>query len=233
MILSYARVSTSEQAADGTTSLSEQQRRNQAIAQFRGAGQFDIALFVDKGVSGSISLYRRPEGGRMLHEAKEGDVVCAAKLDRLFRSAVDALQTVEQLQQKGVGIILCDIGMEPVNGPGTGKLLFAMLSIFAEFERERIAERMRDGREAKRQQGMRISGHAPYGYRFEGEKPHTRLVPCDDEIKVLRAAQDCWKKTSPAAATDMLNELGYRDRSGSPFRITQVTRLVERAKELQ
>lgn len=169
----------------------------------------------------------------MLHEAKEGDVVCAAKLDRLFRSAVDALQTVEQLQQKGVGIILCDIGMEPVNGPGTGKLLFAMLSIFAEFERERIAERMRDGREAKRQQGMRISGHAPYGYRFEGEKPHTRLVPCDDEIKVLRAAQDCWKKTSPAAATDMLNELGYRDRSGSPFRITQVTRLVERAKELQ
>ncbi len=233
MILSYARVSTSEQAADGTTSLSEQQRHIKNIAQMRGAGQYDVALYVDKGVSGSIPLYRRPEGARMLHEAKAGDCIIAAKLDRLFRSVLDGLQTLEDLVKRNVDVILADLGSDPITGNGISKVVFSIMTTFAEFERERIAERMRDGREAKRQAGMRISGHAPYGFRFEGEKPHTRLVPCEDEIKVIRAAADCWKKTSPAAATDMLNDLGLRDRAGNKFRITQVTRLVERAKALQ
>lgn len=233
MILSYARVSSVEQAADGTTSLAEQQRKNRAIAQLRGAGQFDIASYVDSGVSGSIPLYRRPEGARMLHEAKAGDVVVAVKLDRLFRSAVDALQTVADLAKRQVDIIVVDIGVEPITGNGTAKLLFSVLSVFAEFERERIAERMRDGREAKRQQGMRISGHAPYGFRFEGEKPHTRLVPDENENAVLRAARECWQKTSPSAATDMLNDLGHRDRAGNKFRITQMKRMIERAGATQ
>lgn len=233
MILAYCRVSTEDQARDGATSLSEQLRRIKAIATFRGAGQFDVATYTDAGVSGSIPLYRRPEGGRMLHEAKAGDCVIALKLDRLFRSLLDGLQTLEDLVKRGVDVILADLGSDPITGNGISKVVFSIMTTFAEFERERIAERMKDGREAKRQQGMRISGHAPYGYRFEGEKPHTRLVPHDDEIKVLRAASECWQATSPAAATDMLNERGFRDRSGSPFRITQVKRLVERARSLQ
>lgn len=233
MILSYARVSTDEQAKDGTTSLSEQERKNKAIAQLRGASSFDVVTYVDRGVSGSIPLSQRPEGARLLADAKPGDVIVAAKLDRLFRSAVDALQTVELLRKQKVDIILVDIGTEPVNGNGTAKLFFSMLSVFAEFERHRIAERMEDGRRAKKAQGMRISGHAPYGYRFEGEKPHTRLVRNEDEITVLREAAAIWKKTSPAIATDMLNEKGYRDRAGNPFRIVQMKRLVERAKALQ
>lgn len=233
MILSYSRVSTAEQAADGTTSLTEQQRRNKAIAQLRGAGQFDVAIYEDKGVSGSIPLKDRPEGARMLADAKPKDAIVASKLDRLFRSAVDALRTVEDLQNRNIGVILCDVGVEPVNGSGTAKLFFSMLSVFAEFERHRIAERMNDGRAAKKRQGLRISGHAPYGYRFEGKKPNTRLVPVDHEIEVIRAAKEVWRKTSPAAATRMLNERGLRDRSGHEFRITQVQRMVKRGRELQ
>ncbi len=233
MILSYARVSTDEQAKDGTTSLSEQERKNKAIAQLRGADPFDVVSYVDRGVSGSIPLSQRPEGARLLADCKPHDVIVAAKLDRLFRSAVDALQTVEVLRKQKVDIILVDIGTEPVNGNGTAKLFFSMLSVFAEFERHRIAERMEDGRRAKKAQGMRISGHAPYGTRFEGAKPHTRLVPNEDEITIIREAAQIWKQTSPAIATDMLNEKGYRDRAGQPFRIFQMKRLVARAKELQ
>src|SRR5215471_5783759 len=99
MIFSYTRVSTAEQAAEGSTSLAEQERRNRAIAQLRGAsGSFDISVHSDAGVSGSVPLAERPAGGRMLDSAQAGDVIIAAKLDRLFRSALDALTTIKDLQ---------------------------------------------------------------------------------------------------------------------------------------
>lgn len=234
MILIYQRVSSEDQAKDGTTSLAEQERKNKAVATLRGADlQFDIISYTDRAVSGSVPLKERPEGARMLAEAKEGDCVIACKLDRLFRSAVDALVVAQELKQKKIDLILQDISTEPVTGSGVGKALFNMMATFAELERERIGERMKEGRAAKKSQGMRISGHAPYGYRFEGEKPHTRLVKNEDEIKVLREAALAWKQFSPVAATQQLNDLGFRDRNGSEFRITQVKRLVERAKELQ
>lgn len=233
MILTYSRVSTDEQARDGATSLAEQQRKGRMVAELRGAQTFDVVTYTDKGVSGSIPLAERPEGARMLADAKPHDVIVAAKLDRLFRSAVDALQTVEELRKKKIDLILIDIGIDPVNSNGVAKMFFSILSVVAEFERDRIAERMNDGRQARKAQGMRISGHAPYGFRFEGEKPNTRLVPVEAEIEVLREAKALWPKANPAVVTDMLNEKGYRDRAGSPFRIVQVKRLVERAKELQ
>lgn len=232
MILSYARVSTLEQASDGTTSLADQLRKGKMVAELRGASQFDVVTYVDKGVSGSIPLAERPEGARMLADVKPNDVIVAAKLDRLFRSAIDALQTVETFAKKKIDLILVDIGLDPVNKNGAAKMFFSILSVVAEFERERIAERMNDGRAAKKAQGMRISGHAPYGFRFEGEKPHTRLVPYEPEIEILRTVKQLWPRANPAVVTEQINERGLRDRAGNPFRIVQVTRLAQKAKEL-
>ena len=93
MIFSYARVSTTEQAADGTTSIAEQHRKNRALATMRGVSADNIAEFTDAGVSGSIALSERPSGKEMLDAAKKGDVIVASKMDRLFRSASDALVT--------------------------------------------------------------------------------------------------------------------------------------------
>src|ERR1700682_128104 len=98
MILGYARVSTSEQASSEATSLQEQERKCRAIAQLRGAQVFDFVHYVDAGVSGSIPLSRRPAGAEILQTLKAGDVLVAAKLDRLFRSAIDALQTARDLK---------------------------------------------------------------------------------------------------------------------------------------
>ena len=65
---------------------------------------------VEKGVSGSIPVEERPVGGALLARLDRGDIVIAAKLDRLFRSALDALKVVEDLKKRGVALHLLDLG---------------------------------------------------------------------------------------------------------------------------
>lgn len=224
MILSYVRCSTEEQAAEGTTTLSEQERKNRGFAMMRGVDSFDIVNYVDAGVSGSIPLCDRPEGGRMLDEMKAGDTICASKLDRIFRSALDALQTVEILKERGVDLVLLDVGTDPVNGNGIARLFFSMLAAFAEFERTRIAERMHDGREAKRRNGGCI-GQVPYGYRKVGSGKTATLVEDPYEQKVIATTRGM-TGIGPGAITRKINESGLRSRAGQPFQIVQVQRIM-------
>lgn len=228
MILSYARVSTVEQAADGSTSIGEQQRKNKAIAQLRGSDAFSVAEYVDPGISGSVPLADRPFGGQMLADAKPGDCIVAVKLDRLFRSAIDALRTAEQLRERGIDLILVDMGTEPVTGNGAAKLFFGMLSIFAEFERERITERTVSGRIAKRHAGGHLGGSPPYGWQVEGEGRQSKLVAIEAEQVTIAVIKKLWHEHTPASACREALRLGLKDRAGSPFRINQLQRIAER-----
>jgi hypothetical protein len=54
--------------------------------------------FIERGVSGSVPLGERPEGGKLLAALQAGDIVIAAKLDRMFRSALDALTVIKDFQ---------------------------------------------------------------------------------------------------------------------------------------
>lgn len=225
MILSYARVSTIEQAADGATSLGEQARRNKAVASLRGAASFDLVEYSDRGISGSVPLAQRPAGARMLTDAKPGDVIVASKLDRLFRSAIDALQTAKDLAERKIDLILVDLGTEPVTSNGTAKMFFGMLSLVAEFERERIAERMTDAKKAKRKAGGHVGGCAPYGYRVVGVKREARLEVDPAEQEIVQTVKSLWRGTPPGVVEKKVAELGLRDRAGSPFRIVQLRRI--------
>jgi putative DNA-invertase from lambdoid prophage Rac len=59
-------------------------------------------IVVEEGVSGSVPVAERPAGGPLFARLAEGDAVIAPKLDRLFRSALDALQTVQALRERSV-----------------------------------------------------------------------------------------------------------------------------------
>src|ERR1700678_2698034 len=167
MIFSYARVSTLEQAADGAISIAEQHRKNRALASMRGGSSDDGIEFTDAGISGSVALSERPSGREMLAGAKKGDVICACKMDRLFRSASDALVTAEALKDRGVDLILIDLGLDPVTGNGTAKLFFGVLTLMAEFERDRIRERTEEGRRGKRERSGYMGGVVPFGFKVE------------------------------------------------------------------
>lgn len=172
-VYGYTRVSTAQQV-DGT-SLSEQRRRIQAIADFHGWTVDDY--FEDRAVSGGDALHTRPAGNQMLALLKPGDTLIVSKLDRLFRSAEDALQRTNKWMAAGIDLVLGDVSVDPVTRDGVGRLFFTMLAAMAEFERNRINERTAAGREAKKAEGGYLGGHVPFGYERRGKGKNARLVP--------------------------------------------------------
>jgi putative DNA-invertase from lambdoid prophage Rac len=91
-VYGYARVSTTLQAEEGE-SLGVQQRQVEGWCHMQGATL--AQMFIERGVSGSVPLGERPEGALLLATARKGDTIVAPKLDRVFRSALDALQVIE------------------------------------------------------------------------------------------------------------------------------------------
>lgn len=172
-VYGYTRVSSVQQVEN--TSLAEQRRRIQAIADFHGWVLDDI--FEDKGVSGGDSLHTRPMGQALLAKLQPGDTLVVAKLDRLFRSAEDAIVRTNTWAKTGIGLILGDVSTDPVTGDGVGRLFFTLLAAMAEFERHRINERIASGREAKKRVNGYVGGKVPFGYTVEGEGKYAKLVP--------------------------------------------------------
>jgi DNA invertase Pin-like site-specific DNA recombinase len=126
----YARVSTDVQADSGI-SLDEQ--RNQIECRCREKGWDLQHVYVDAGVSGSTPLGKRPEGAKLLAAVQSGDVIVAARMDRCFRSALDALQTIQGFKRRHISLWLLDLG--DVSGNGVSQLILVVLSAVAEFER--------------------------------------------------------------------------------------------------
>ena len=86
----------------------------------------------------------RPEFKKLLDELKEGDTMVITKLDRFARSTVDAIQTVRVLFDKGVRVHILNMGI--IEDTVTGRLIFNIMSSFAEFERDMIVERTQEGK---------------------------------------------------------------------------------------
>ncbi|HTI81775.1 MAG TPA: recombinase family protein [Acetobacteraceae bacterium] len=161
MIYTYARVSTARQADDGE-SLDVQHRMMAGYALMKG-WKVDTD-FVDRGVSGSVPLGQRPEGASLLACVRRGDIILTAKLDRMFRSSLDALAVLSDLQTAGIALHMIDLGGD-VTGNGIGKLVFAILAAVAEAERDRTRERILDVKADQRARGAYLGGKVPFGYR--------------------------------------------------------------------
>ncbi len=224
MLIGYTRCSTKDQV-DGST-IQEQERMIRGIAMIRGVDQFDVVFFSDPAVSGSISLGRRPQGAEMFASLKKGDIIVAAKLDRLFRSSLDALYVVQELQERGIGIILADMGQTPVTENGASKLFFSMLAAFAEFERTRINERTESGRDSKKKLGGCV-GAIPYGWYKRGYGRGSVLIENFEEQKVIAAMVKL--RSSGMTYRDIASVLAAEkcfNRAGQPFGPGQIQKLV-------
>ncbi|MGE7663518.1 recombinase family protein [Peribacillus sp. NPDC097197] len=86
----------------------------------------------------------RPQFQELLSLLKVGDTLVVTKLDRFARSTVDALKTIKDLFEKGVKVHILNMGL--VENTPTGKLIFSVMSAFAEFERDMIVERTQEGK---------------------------------------------------------------------------------------
>jgi putative DNA-invertase from lambdoid prophage Rac len=180
-VYGYVRVSTKTQAEDGL-SLEAQQRQIEGYAMMQGLTIDEI--FIERAVSGWKPFDTRPQGARLAGCLQKGDIILCSKLDRLFRSARDALVVSDELKKQGVKLHLMDLGGD-VTGNGVSKVFFTIVAAFAEFERDRIAERISDVKSSEKEKGRFLGGSRPFGYRV-GEGGD--LVPNESEQTIINRA---------------------------------------------
>jgi len=192
----YCRVSTDRQAEDGE-SLEVQRRKLEGRAMQDGL-KIDH-IFVERGISGARPLEDRPEGRKLVGALEDGDIVIASKLDRMFRSATDALRVLEDLKRRKVSLILLDMGGD-VTGDGVTQLVFAILSAVAQFERERLQERIAEVKADQKARGRYLGGTVPFGWAVgedgeliampEQQRAISRMVAMRNAGKSLRFIAD-------------------------------------------
>jgi len=141
MIFGYARISTSDQSLDSQTDA------------LTAAGAERI--FADT-ISGTNR--ERPELAQLLDQLRDGDVVTVTKYDRLARSLHDLLDIVKAIEKRGAGFRSLAEDIDTTTS--AGRLIFHVFASIAQFERERISERTREGLQAARKRG-RVGGRPP------------------------------------------------------------------------
>jgi DNA invertase Pin-like site-specific DNA recombinase len=144
----YLRVSTGEQSTEN------QRRELEAVARQRGWEV--VAIYEDQGISGAKGRDRRPQLDRMLKDAVRGrfDILAAWAVDRLGRSLQDLVATLGELRAAGVDLFLHQQAIDTTTP--SGRAMFGMLGVFAEFERAMIQERVRAGLARARAAGRRL-----------------------------------------------------------------------------
>ena len=150
MLYGYARVSTRGQINGNSL---EEQRQQLVDAGCR--------CVIEEQYTGKTM--DRPELDRVLSKLQSGDTLMVTKLDRLARSATEGAKLIKDLIDKGINVNILNMG--EVDQRPQGKLMLHILLAFAEFERDMIVERTKEGRAVARQKP---------GYREGRPKKYSR-----------------------------------------------------------
>ncbi len=220
--IGYIRVSTEGQATEGV-SLDAQEAKIRAWAELNGAES--VSLFVDAGLSGKRAD-NRPALQDALRNVQKGDALVVYSLSRLSRSTKDTIALAEALEKRGADLVSLSEKIDTTTA--AGKMVFRMLAVLSEFERDQVSERTKTALAHKRSLGEKTGGDVPFGYRLEGDQ----LVPEPVEqeaiefIKVLRS-----KGYSSRQISAELEVKGYRTRRGnSQWDHKLVLRIMERER---
>ena len=162
LLVGYARTSTTEQGAG-------------LQAQVRDLQAAGCTKIFQEQVS---SIAERAELQRALDYVRAGDTLVVTKVDRLARSTVGLWEIVKRLEDGGVGLRVLILGGETVDTKGaTGKLILTVFAGFAQFEREMMLERQREG-----------IAKAKAENRYMGRRPSARLK-ADEAVKLFKAGR--------------------------------------------
>ncbi len=227
----YCRVSTAGQAEQGV-SLEAQEERLRAYCQMQG---LDVeAVLIEEGVSATKPLHVRPMGSKLVEMVKSGTVqhVVALKLDRLFRSSVDALATTSEWDQNGIALHLVDMGGQSINtASAMGRMMLTMMAGFAQFERDLISERTTAALQHKKAHN-RVYGPVPFGKDRNGDE----LEVNEEELSILEKIR-LWRKQGASYWTiaARLNAHGIKGKGGGKWYAASVRYVLNNAlvKEAQ
>jgi len=177
MIVGYARTSTIDQVAGF-----EAQLKELAAAGCQKTYQEQVS-----------SVAERKQLHAAIEYVREGDIFVVSKLDRLARSVSNLMAILETLEQKRVGVRILKLGMDTQTP--TGKLMLTVLEAVAQFEREMMLERQREGIAKAKSEG-----------RYKGRKP----IEADRRRSVHRLAAEGATRTVIAAQLGIGEATVYR-----------------------
>ena len=144
----YARVSTRDKDQDPEVQLV-------SMREYAATRGWEVIEYVDQAPAGD--LRRRVAWRRLLNHAKQRriDLLMVWKLDRAFRSVIDAVNTLDALDHHGVGFFALTQPELDTTSP-TGRLVFYILAAVAEMERDLIAARVKEGMRVAAAKGVKI-----------------------------------------------------------------------------
>lgn len=161
--IGYVRVSTEGQATEGV-SLEAQRAKIEAwcLANDVQPG----GVFVDAGVSGKRADNRPQLQEALAAVSKVKGVLIVYSLSRLARSTKDTIQISERLDKAGADLVSLSEKLDTTSA--SGKMVFRMMAVLAEFERDQISERTSTAMAHKKSKGERV-GTIPFGFRLLGD----------------------------------------------------------------
>lgn len=158
LVVGYLRVSTEEQAAEGV-SLEAQRQKIEAWRELN-APQAELVFYEDAGISGK-AMHSRPALQEALRAAcRRGAALVVYSLSRLSRSTQDTLHMADRLERAGAELVSLAERLDTTSA--SGKMLFRLLAVLAEFERDLIGERTKVAMAQLRAEGKRFTRWEPY-----------------------------------------------------------------------
>jgi site-specific DNA recombinase len=176
--IGYVRVSTEDQAKEGV-SLDNQKSKIKAYCLLKDLELREV--IEDAGIS--AKNLRRPGVQKVLKLARrrEVDAIVVYKLDRIFRSTVDALETTKAFDKWGVSFHSIEETLDTRSA--MGRFFFTLTAALAEMERRLIGERTKAALSHKRSRNEKTGGDIPYGYDLT---PAGILIKNETEQEVIR-----------------------------------------------
>ena len=218
--VAYVRVSTPGQRDEGV-SLDAQRSKIAAWCEVMGYGL--VRTYADEGISGH-SMDKRPGLQQAIDDAcTRGGVLVVYSLSRLARNTRETLELGETFARAGADIVSLSENIDTTSA--AGKMVFRMLAVLAEFERDQISERTSMAMAHKRSQGHRVSRHIPYGQQLSADSVH--LEPHAAEQAVIAVAKEMHAAgLSSRKIAAALDARGMRSRVGTPFGSTAILGMV-------
>jgi DNA invertase Pin-like site-specific DNA recombinase len=217
-VIGYCRVSTADQADFGV-SLDAQTER---IRGWCAGNGYEIGqILVDRGLSGG-RCDNRPALQEALKAISRGDSLVVYSLSRLARSTRDTLMIAETLERKGADLVSLSERIDTTSS--TGKMVFRLLAVLSEFERDVVSERTSMAMAHMRSCGKYTGGFEPYGYRsIDGS-----LQPIPEEIAVIQLIHRLRTGgESLRSISKQLSERGISARTGKPLHHALIDRILK------
>jgi len=205
----YTRVSTAGQVDNGV-SLEVQAARIRAWSEANGYELTEIGS--DAGVSGKRADKRPGLQAAVEAACRHRGALVVYSLSRLARSTRDAIDIADRLQKSGADLVSLTERIDTTTA--AGKMVFRMLAVLAEFERDLVSERTAAALAHKRRKGERI-GDIPYGWQLADDR--VALLPVESEQTTIREIRAMRKRgKSYRAIAEELTRRAVPTKKGGP-----------------